>query len=100
MKPLKDRMLAEVLLEPKNESGIILLSQPKNLAKVLFIGPEVQYVKIGDTVRFDPNSAIKIDYENKDCVFINEGVSSLFIVDSSENDTLSLKTEFHKNIYN
>ncbi len=74
MKLIRKRILAEVL-EPKPTKGGLILqgaNLEKNQAKVLMIGPGVEYVNVGDTVRFDPNVAQPYDHENKKCVFLNE----------------------------
>ncbi|MEX0313424.1 MAG: co-chaperone GroES family protein [Allomuricauda sp.] len=59
MELLKNKILAEPLPEQKSEGGIILMDSnlEKHQAKVVDIGPKVEHIKIGDTVRFNHNSA-------------------------------------------
>jgi co-chaperonin GroES (HSP10) len=74
MKPIRRRILAEIL-EPKPTKGGLILqgaNLEKNQAKVLMIGPMVEFVKVGDTIRFNPNVAQPYEHENKKCVFLNE----------------------------
>lgn len=74
MKLIKRRILAEVL-EPKPTKGGLILqgaNLEKNQAKVLMVGPMVEYVKVGDTIRFNPHAAQPYEHEKKKCVFLNE----------------------------
>lgn len=74
MKPLLDRIVVEIL-KPEEKKGSIILTgqeQTANKGKVLFIGVKTQFIKVGDTVQYKPNSGTKISYEDKDCLFLSE----------------------------
>lgn len=75
MKPIKNRIFAEILPEPELKSGIIILNNEnlnKYRAKVLAIGPEVKHVKIGDVVRYNENQSIAYEENGKKFIFLNE----------------------------
>ncbi len=62
IKPLR----TNVLLKPteatqENKIGIIIASQVSNEAKVVAVGVDVKELRVGDQVRFDQQSAVRMD---------------------------------------
>jgi co-chaperonin GroES (HSP10) len=85
MKLLSDRLLVDPIAKEENisESGIILGNKPKNANdyKVLLVGPRVEHVKIGDTVRkMQYVPGIPIEYNGKMCLLLREGSEIDFII--------------------
>lgn len=72
--PIKNKILGQIIEQKPTNGGLILLDEDlnKHEVKVLAIGPLVNHVKVGDTVRFDPYSAVDYEYDGKKCVFFNE----------------------------
>lgn len=72
MKPLRNTVILEPV-EKKDESGFEL---PKNttleLAKVVAIGPDVMWVKVGDTVPYKEYNTDQIDVNGTIYVLYNE----------------------------
>lgn len=75
MRLIGTKVLVEIL-EPNQQTaaGIILPAdkQDKNKGKVLFVGSGVEYLKVGDTVRYYPNSGTYYEFDGKRCLFLRE----------------------------
>ena len=85
MKLLSDRLLVEPIAKEENvsEAGIILGNKPKNANdfKVLLIGPQVEHVKICDTVRkMQYVSGVPMEYNGKMCLLLREGSEIEFVI--------------------
>jgi co-chaperonin GroES (HSP10) len=75
MKPIRNKVFAEILPPPQRESGIILRNNEtldKYRAKVIAVGPDVKYVKQGDVVRYNENEAVPYEENGKKFVFLRE----------------------------
>ena len=74
MTPIQNKILAEIIEQKPTEGGLLLMSADlaKYSAKVLAVGPDVEYTKIGDVIRYNPNTATDYDHEGKNCVFLRE----------------------------
>ena len=74
MKPIRNQIFAEIQEPKPTKSGLILLESnlEKYQAKVLAIGPKVEYIKVGDIVRYDRNNCRPYEHEGKKCVFFKE----------------------------
>lgn len=82
-KPTKNRIFGEILPAPLTNAGLIISTDSnldKHRCKVLSVGPKVTFVKVGDTLRFDPHSAVNYPWEGKKCVFVDEEKDCLFVM--------------------
>lgn len=81
MKPIKNKILAEVIENQTNNSGIILMGDDgkRHHAKVLAVGPVVEKIKVGDIIDYNIHEAIDYELEGKKCIFITES-GTLFVV--------------------
>lgn len=81
MKPIQNKILAEVLESNETQSGLILMGEDgkRHYAKVLAVGPKVNKIKVGDTIDYNQHEAIDIDLDGKKCIFIIES-GALFVV--------------------
>ena len=73
-KVLGDRVLVEITKVEKSASGLIIptSAQNKNRGKVILVGEKVKSISLGDIVQFHNNSGVEINYQSKDCLFLNE----------------------------
>ena len=78
LQPIKSKILIE-LVEPSKEevldSGIILTTPDRdaaNQAKVIAVGPEVEYVKVGDIIIPNWNAADPTEFEKQKYWFVKE----------------------------
>ena len=76
-KLIGNRILAEVIItDNKSASGIILgptANLDANKGTVIAVGPKEEIIKIGDTIKFDKNTAIEQEINGKQCVFLRGG---------------------------
>jgi co-chaperonin GroES (HSP10) len=73
MKILGNRLLAEKIIDDKKTAGgIIIPSQKKFHAKVLIVGPKVKHVKVGNTIKYYQGAGNTMEYQGRDCLFLNE----------------------------
>jgi co-chaperonin GroES (HSP10) len=74
MKPLHNKIFAEILPPPTTAAGIILPGDDKtiNMAKVIAIGPKVKYAKIGMIMNFNQHTAQPYEEDGKKYVFALE----------------------------
>lgn len=81
MKPILNQILGEIQEAEPTKGGIILTTSnlSKYQAKVLAVGPKVKSIKVGDTVRYDPNTAQNYDEDGKKYVFFKEE-GGIFVV--------------------
>ena len=82
MKPLKNRVLAEIITsEKKTASGIILPESHKTKyrAKVLFTGPKVEFLKVGDIVKYHQGQGAHYIHNDKNCLFLKEDIDIDFV---------------------
>lgn len=77
---IKSLIRSKVLIEiseavTQTASGIFLpgeaVKQPRE-GNVIMIGPKVEHVKIGDTVRHYEHCGVPIEYQGKKCLFLQE----------------------------
>jgi co-chaperonin GroES (HSP10) len=72
LQPIKNKILIQLENMDKEtvlDSGFILTTKARDeaqRAKVLAIGPDVEYVKVGDSILPDWNAAAHTRYEKKD----------------------------------
>ena len=73
---IRDKVLVEIIEpETKTASGIYIPtdSSQKTLKGIVFmVGPEVQFVKPGDTVKYYDHCGSAIEYQGKNCLFLKE----------------------------
>lgn len=78
LKPLEDRILAEhEAAEQKTASGLYLPEGAKEksiVAKVLAVGPEVKYLKVGDRVVYKQyaDSLVELKLGGKEYISVRE----------------------------
>lgn len=75
MMPIHDRVLVKLLdNETKTKAGIILPTnaQDQHKAEVVAIGPKVQALKIGQTIKYYPNCGTPIEYNGVDHLLLKE----------------------------
>jgi len=69
IKPIKSRIVVSMIEKETVTAGGIILTkadrEEANRAKVLAIGPDVEYVKVGDTILPDWNTAQKFKLEEQ-----------------------------------
>ena len=78
MQLLKDRIYAKVLEPKPQESGIILQEEDaldRYTAVVLHVGPGVEHIKPGDTIRYLHNLAEYFSDKSGKYVFLRESES-------------------------
>jgi co-chaperonin GroES (HSP10) len=71
--PVK-KIFAEII-KPKEMVGSLYIPESAQIdnreARVLMIGKNVRFIAVGDIVRYHPHTGTKIDYKNKECIFLN-----------------------------
>ena len=78
LQPIKSKILIQLMEDEKEktlDSGIIITGRDRNEAqtgKVLAIGPDVEYVKVGDVILPNWNAAEKTRFEKEDYFLIKE----------------------------
>ena len=74
MRLLRDRILVEPIVEQQTKSGLILpdSASKRNLGKVIIIGDKVRSIKVGETVQYQENGTIELNYLGKDCLIMTE----------------------------
>ena len=75
MKPLSNKIYAKKLPIPLTPGGLIVTGQSridKYQAKVMFVGPDVKHVKVGNIIRYDQNSCEEYEHNGIDGVFLKE----------------------------
>jgi len=86
MKPLRDNIILEQILEEKTSSGIILpisAQDRENKAAVVDIGPgvynkkknkvvRIEGIEIGDTIIYYPYNVVEFEEDGKKYVIINK----------------------------
>lgn len=76
-KLIGNRILAEVIItDNTSKSGIILgptANLDANKGTVIAVGPAEEIIKVGDTIKYDHNTAIEQDINGKKCVFLRGG---------------------------
>jgi co-chaperonin GroES (HSP10) len=78
LKPIKSKILIQLHNNEKEtvlESGIVLTTKDRDeaqLAKVLAIGPEVEFVKVDDIILPNWNQAAPTKFEKEDYFLVKE----------------------------
>lgn len=72
----KDKILVEIMpLENKTESGIILVSGDGNdkfKGTVLMVGPLVDFIKVGNVVKYYEHVGTEVEHDGKNCIILRE----------------------------
>lgn len=86
MKPLKDRIFAEILPETETDSGIVLMGSnlDKHRCRVLSVGPGVKSIRQGQVLRYDHNISVSYEDKGKKFVFLRES-DPIFIISDGHN---------------
>ena len=62
MRMLRSNVLLKPSTQKEHVSGLIITTQAaSNEGTVLGIGPDVKELAVGDKVKYDPNSVVKLD---------------------------------------
>jgi chaperonin GroES len=73
---LRDKVLVEIIEpETKTASGIYIPTDASSKTlkgTVLMVGPKVQFVKPGDTVKYYDHCGSIMEYQGKNCIFLKE----------------------------
>lgn len=82
MKPLHNKIFAEIVPPKKTDSGIILPTDDKfnNMAKIISIGPKVKYAKVGMTINFNPHTVKYYEEDGKKYVFAREDSDVIYFL--------------------
>jgi co-chaperonin GroES (HSP10) len=82
MRPLHNKIFAEILPPPKTAAGIILPGDDKlnNMAKVLEVGPKVKYAKKGMTMNFNQHTVQHYEENGKQYVFAREDADVIYFL--------------------
>lgn len=83
MKLLHRNILAEKIPDSNTTpSGIImqrdLLQECR--AKVIMVSDKVEFIKVGDIVKYYPNTGTPINYNGKDCLLLKEDENTDYIL--------------------
>lgn len=72
----KDKVLVEKLpMEQSTSAGIILPSGDVNdkfKGTVLMVGPDVDFLKVGDVVKYYEHTGTEVEHDGKDCIILRE----------------------------
>jgi co-chaperonin GroES (HSP10) len=92
LQPIKNKILIQLKDMEKEEvldSGIILTTKDRDaaqLANVLAVGPDVEFVKVGDSILPNWNSAEETRYEKEKYFLIKEDEVVMIVDDNTENE--------------
>lgn len=80
LKPIKNNVIVELIdskVETLTVGGILLVSSDKDqaqFARVVAVGPDVEFIKLGDAILPDWNEVREAVYEKEKVFVVNEDV--------------------------